>query len=79
MSENDQATFDQLCAFAEKEIKQKSVPGVAVGVLYQGTTYTAGFGVTSADNPLPVTDETLFQIGSITKTFTCLAMMGWKY
>ena len=75
MGENGQATFEQLCAFAEARMKEKGVPGVAVGVLHEGTTYTAGFGVTSVDNPLPVTDETLFQIGSIGKTFTCLAMM----
>ena len=36
---------------------------------------TAGFGVTNVDSPLDVTDETLFQIGSITKTFTGTAIM----
>jgi CubicO group peptidase (beta-lactamase class C family) len=59
----------------EETMKQKGVPGVAVGVLQGDETHTAGFGVTSAEHPLPVTDETLFQVGSITKTFTCLAMM----
>jgi CubicO group peptidase (beta-lactamase class C family) len=75
MSEKDQTTFDQLCAFVEKTMKQKGVPGVAVGVLCDGQIDTAGFGVTNVDSPLPVTDETLFQIGSISKTFTCLAVM----
>jgi CubicO group peptidase (beta-lactamase class C family) len=31
---------------------------------------TRGFGVTNLDHPLPVTADTLFQVGSITKTFT---------
>jgi CubicO group peptidase (beta-lactamase class C family) len=53
----------------------KGVPGVAVGVLHESETYTAGFGVTNVDHPLDVTADTLFQIGSITKTFTCTAVM----
>ena len=36
---------------------------------------TAGFGVTHIDNPLGVTPDTLFQIGSITKTFVGTAVM----
>lgn len=51
------------------------VPGVAVGVLHDGEETTQGFGVTSVENPLPVDGTTLFQIGSITKTFTAAAVM----
>jgi len=36
--------------------------------------HTATFGVTSIDNPLAVTDHTLFQIGSTTKTVTATAL-----
>ena len=46
------------------------VPGVAVGVLLDGTEHTAGFGVTNVEHPLPVDADTLFQIGSTTKTVT---------
>lgn len=75
MNENPQATFERLCTFAESKMKEKGVPGVALGLLCGEDTYTAGFGVTSIDHPLPVTADTLFQIGSISKTFTCLALM----
>ncbi len=51
------------------------VPGVAVGVQYEGREYVAGFGVTSVTNPLPVDGDTIFQIGSTTKTFTATAAM----
>lgn len=67
--------FRQLSAFVEKQIERKGVPGAAIGILYQNQAYAAGFGVTNVDHPVPVTDETLFQIGSISKTFTCLAVM----
>ena len=58
-----------------KAMKHYRVPGVALGILREGQEYTAGFGVTSIENPLPVTADTLFQIGSITKTFTGTAIM----
>jgi CubicO group peptidase (beta-lactamase class C family) len=52
------------------------VPGVAIGILYQGESVAFGCGVTSVEHPLPITDETLFQVGSITKTFTGTAIMS---
>jgi CubicO group peptidase (beta-lactamase class C family) len=57
-------------------MRQTRVPGASIGVLCDGQTQAAGFGVTSLDNPLPVEPTTLFQIGSITKTFTGMLVMG---
>ncbi|HVG95742.1 MAG TPA: serine hydrolase domain-containing protein, partial [Chloroflexota bacterium] len=51
------------------------VPGAAVGVLVGEEAYVAGHGVTNVDYPLPVDGDTLFQIGSITKTFTMAALV----
>ncbi len=51
------------------------VPGVAVGVLQDGEERHEGFGITSVENPLDVTPETRFQIGSISKTFTGSVVM----
>ncbi len=62
--------WDRLRGFAEQRMVQQGIRGAAVGILYEDEVLAAGFGVTSIDNPLPVTDDTLFQIGSITKTFT---------
>lgn len=50
-------------------MKELGIPGVAIGVFNKGEVSTQGYGVTNIDNPLPVDDDTLFQIGSITKTF----------
>ena len=69
------ALFRRLGAFVKAEMKRLHVPGVAVGVVHEGREYTAGFGVTSVENPLPVDADTLFQIGSTTKTFTGTAAM----
>jgi CubicO group peptidase (beta-lactamase class C family) len=75
MSASHEANWDRLGEFVAKVMKEKGIPGVAVGILHKGEIATAGFGVTNVNHPLPVTDETLFQIGSITKTFTGTAIM----
>ncbi len=54
---------------------EAGIPGAALGVLYRGEEYVAGYGVTNVDHPLPVDPDTLFQIGSLTKTFTMAAAM----
>src|SRR3954451_21833951 len=54
---------------------ETQTPGVAVGLLHEREERVAGFGMTSTENPLEVTPDTLFQVGSITKTFTGTAAM----
>jgi CubicO group peptidase (beta-lactamase class C family) len=66
---------DELLAFTRDECARLQVPGTAIGVLYEGAIYTGGVGVTSVDNPLPVTAHTLFQTGSTSKTVTATALM----
>jgi CubicO group peptidase (beta-lactamase class C family) len=69
------SSWDELSQLTVKLMDEHAIPGIAVGLLYQGQSYSAGFGVTNVDHPLPVTPETLFQIGSISKTFTGTAIM----
>lgn len=75
MNTNHTDTWDRLCELAQEIMERERIPGASIGLLRSGESVTAGFGVTSVENPLPVTGETLFQIGSITKTFTCTAVM----
>jgi CubicO group peptidase (beta-lactamase class C family) len=51
------------------------VPGVAVGVWADGGEKYAVHGVTSTQNPLSVDEQTLFVLGSVTKSFTATAIM----
>jgi CubicO group peptidase (beta-lactamase class C family) len=69
------ALFRELDAKIEAALAADQIPGVAVGLLYQGHEYVRGYGVTNRDYPLPVDGDTLFRIGSITKPFTGTAMM----
>ena len=67
--------FAELDAKIEAGMQAYAIPGVAVGVWYQGEEYLKGYGVTSLDSPQPVTADTIFRIGSTTKTFTGTAAM----
>jgi CubicO group peptidase (beta-lactamase class C family) len=69
------ADFTALDAYVVERMEALGVPGVAVGVLHGDREHAAGFGVTNLDHPLPVDAETLFQIGSTTKTYTGTALM----
>ena len=47
---------------------QYRIPGVAVGLYFDGREYLRGYGVTNVDSPRPVDADTLFRIGSNSKT-----------
>ena len=67
--------FKKLSQKIVSDMKRLSVPGVAIGIWHKDREYSAGFGVTSVENPLPVTPDTLFQAGSISKTFTATILI----
>ncbi len=61
--------------FVEITSRKFNIPGVAVGVWVDGKEAYACQGVTSADNPLPIDQDTLFLVASVTKTFTATTLM----
>src|ERR1700748_1687110 len=46
------------------------IPGVASGVTVGGHDYIYNYGLADRENHRPVTSATLFEVGSISKTFT---------
>lgn len=53
-----------------------SIPGLAVGIVEAGhPVYVRGFGVRDSRGDQPVNSNTLFHVGSISRTFTAAAIM----
>ena len=67
--------FDELDAKITAGMEACAIPGAAVAVWAGGKEYVKGYGVTNIDHPSPVDGDTVFRIGSTTKTFTGTAMM----
>lgn len=53
-----------------------AIPGAAVAVVHDGREWLFTTGVTSVGSPAAVTTDTLFMIGSTTKTLTALAVLA---
>ena len=52
------------------------IPGLSIGIVKDGKSfYAKGFGARNLEKNLPFSEDTLFGIGSISKSFTALAIM----
>lgn len=61
--------------FIEKAMEEYQVPGVAVAVVKDGEViYLKGFGVREIGKDAKVDPDTIFQLASVTKTFTAAAV-----
>lgn len=62
-------------AFVNDAIQAWEVPGVAIAIVKDGkVVYAKGFGTKELGKAAPVTEKTLFAIGSQTKAFTTFTM-----
>ncbi|MGX7678585.1 serine hydrolase domain-containing protein [Jatrophihabitans sp. DSM 45814] len=75
MSEATAPLDPALVDYVHEQMTELQIPGVAVGIAHGDDVAIGGFGVTSIENPLSVNGDTVFQLGSITKTLTGTAIM----
>jgi CubicO group peptidase (beta-lactamase class C family) len=71
----DDAMLADLNAYIEDAVERYGVIGASVAVVQHGEViYTNGFGTTELNGDRPVDSQTLFMIGSITKSMTSLVL-----
>ncbi|MCZ7911873.1 beta-lactamase [Agrobacterium leguminum] len=67
----DDAKLKAITDAAIKPVMEKNgIPGLAVGISVDGESHVFTYGVMSKSSGQPVTAQTLFELGSISKTFT---------
>lgn len=78
--------LEGLSPYIEKKMEEWKIPGIAVGIIQNDTViFLKGFGFRDVDKKLPVTPKTLFDIASLSKTFTAATVgilcdekkLGW--
>jgi CubicO group peptidase (beta-lactamase class C family) len=67
--------LDELSDLVTEQMRSWAVSGISIGLLDGDRVETATFGIVSIATNQPVTPETLFQIGSISKVFTTTLLM----
>ncbi|MCB2154153.1 serine hydrolase [bacterium] len=70
-----QEALDGFDDVVTQALEDFNAPGIGIGVVVDGELIIAkGYGLRDIDGELPVTEETLFPIGSSTKAFTAFTM-----
>jgi CubicO group peptidase (beta-lactamase class C family) len=62
--------------YLRAEMQRQHIPGLALAVMKNGKPlYVKGYGVATLEHPVAVTPNTVFQLGSVGKQFTAVAVM----
>jgi beta-lactamase class C len=70
-ADDEQATIEKMAwQSIQPAMERYGIPGMAVGIVIGKRQYVCNYGVASKATARPVTNTTLFEIGSVSKTFT---------
>ncbi len=71
-----QKTLENLDELLIRLKNEHTLPGLAVGVVQDGElVFAKGYGLANIEKETPATPDTIFRIGSISKTFTAVGIM----
>jgi len=71
-----ESAFQRLSELIEHQLPTLNAPGIAIGITHRDRILHADcFGLANKEAGQPVTPETLFQIGSISKSFTSIVLL----
>lgn len=69
-------SFAKLDSFLQEKVANQMPPGLSIALVQDGAVvWERGFGSRDLASTRPATPETLYGIASVTKSFTCIAMM----
>jgi beta-lactamase class C len=68
-SESPAGVENIVAAVVGPVMRQYGIPGMAVGIVFNGQRYVCNFGLASKATGRKVNNNTLFEIGSVSKTF----------
>ncbi len=72
---NAEQTLDtKIAGIMKPWMQQRGIPGAVVEVYSNGVPHAYYFGYADKDKTMPVSGNTIFEVGSITKLFTCLLL-----
>jgi D-alanyl-D-alanine carboxypeptidase len=67
---------DRIDDYVEAEIRKRHIPGVSIAVVQDGKVVRAkGYGMANVELSVLATENTVYQLASVTKTFTAAAIM----
>jgi CubicO group peptidase (beta-lactamase class C family) len=73
------AAFPEVDAIVLQEMEEQHIPGAVVGIVIDGElAYAKGFGYSDVDKKKKPDQDTVFRIGSITKSFVGLAALALR-
>lgn len=70
------AHADEMARYIDRQLARQNLPGLALLVLKNGKPVeTRAFGWSDLERRVPMTADTVFEIGSVSKQFTAVALM----
>jgi CubicO group peptidase (beta-lactamase class C family) len=76
ITDNAVSAYPDIDKYIEQIQKKENIPGIAIVVIQGGDMiYCNAYGVSSVDSNQPLTTDTLFDLASLTKSFTALGVL----
>lgn len=73
---NEEEVIEALKSAVEYEVKQKDLPALSISIVDNDKiVWAEGFGFQDADHEIPVTENTVYRAGSISKLLTDISVM----
>ena len=74
-SQTAQSNLSSIDEYLQTAMQKSHVPGISVAVVQDGKLILArGYGLANVELSVPATENTVYQIASVTKTFTATAI-----